>query len=65
MIRTCSHELAHYIQLVKHGKSSCESDLILRNGNYSVELAQKHKEWTEEIYQIIKNSPEYSEWERK
>src|SRR5688572_28427656 len=44
MIDTCSHELAHYIQLVKHGKSSCESDLILRNGKYSAELAQEHKE---------------------
>jgi hypothetical protein len=44
MLNTCCHELAHYIQLVKHGKSSCKSDLILRNGNYSAELAQEHKE---------------------
>jgi len=63
MIDTCSHELAHYIQLVKHGKSSCESDLILRNGKYSVELAQEHQEWTEKIYRMIK--VELAEWERK
>lgn len=61
MIDTCSHELAHYIQLVKHGKSSCESDLILRNGKYDKKLARKHKEFTQEIYGIIKNSAEYSE----
>jgi hypothetical protein len=44
MIETCSHELAHYIQLVKYGESSCESDLLLNNGKYSAELAKKHKE---------------------
>jgi hypothetical protein len=42
-------------------KSSCESDLILRNGNYDAELAKEHKEFTQEIYQLIKNSSEYSE----
>ena len=59
MIDTCFHEIAHYIQLVKHGKSSCESDLILRNGKYNEELAKEHKEFTQEIYQMIKQ--EYSE----
>jgi len=61
MIKTCSHELAHYIQLVKHGKSSCESDLKLENGNYDRELAREHKKFTQEIHQLIKNSEEYSE----
>jgi len=65
MINTCCHELAHYIQLVKHGKSSCESDLKLNNGKYDEELDQEHKKFTEEIYQLIKNSGEYSEWEKK
>lgn len=44
MMETCSHEIAHYIQLLKHGKSSCESDLKLENRNYNAELAQEHKE---------------------
>lgn len=65
MINTCSHEIAHYIQLVKHGKSSCESDLMLDNGKYNSELAKEHKEFTEEIYRMIKNSGEYEEWEKK
>jgi hypothetical protein len=65
MIDTCSHELAHYIQLVKHDKSSCESDLILRNGNYDEELAKEHKEFTQETYGMIKNSEEYLEWEKR
>jgi len=61
MIGTCSHELAHYFQLVKHGKSSCESDLVLNNGNYDGKLAREHKEFTGEIYGIVKNSGEYPE----
>ena len=67
IIDTCSHEIAHYIQLVKHGKSSCESDLVLNNGNYDLELAKEHEEFTQEIYQMIKNTGEwkYSEWERQ
>jgi hypothetical protein len=44
MLETISHELAHYIQLVKHGKSSCESDLKLNNGKYDLELAKEHEE---------------------
>jgi hypothetical protein len=63
MLETCSHELAHYIQLVKWGLSSCESDLILGNRNYSERLAKEHKVFTQEIYQLIKE--EYSEWERR
>lgn len=61
MLDTCSHELAHYIQYVKHDKSSCESDLKLENGKYDKKLAGEHKEFTQEIYQLIKNSAEYSE----
>jgi hypothetical protein len=44
MMGTCAHELAHYIQLVKHGKSSCESDLKLNNGKYDERLAKEHEE---------------------
>jgi hypothetical protein len=43
MIRTCSHELAHYIQLAQHNKSSCESDLKLNNGKYDERLAKEHE----------------------
>ena len=63
MLKTCSHELAHYIQLVKHGKSSCESDLKLANDNYDVLLAQEHKEIREEIYGMIEG--ELREWEKQ
>jgi len=61
MIKTCSHELAHYIQFVKHRRSSCESDLVLNNGNYDKGLVEEHKEFTREIYQLVKNSEDYSE----
>jgi hypothetical protein len=44
MIDTCSHEIAHYIQFVKYGRSSCESDLILRKKGYNSVLAKEHKE---------------------
>jgi hypothetical protein len=63
MLNTCSHELAHYIQYVKHDKSSCESDLILRKKEYNPVLAKEHKEFTQEIYQLIKT--EISELEKK
>jgi hypothetical protein len=63
MLHTCSHELSHYIQLVKWGKSSCESDLILGNREYSAKLAEEHKEFEQEIYEMIKQ--EYPEWERR
>jgi hypothetical protein len=59
MIDTCSHELAHYIQLAKHGRSSCESDLILGNGKYDEGLAEEHEEWTKEICGMV--SEEISE----
>lgn len=62
MLETCSHELAHYIQLAKWGKSSCESDLMLNNGKYDGELAKEHEEWTGEIYQLVNGSPEYEKW---
>ena len=39
MIETCSHEIAHYIQFVKHDRSSCESVLVLNNGRYNAKLA--------------------------
>jgi len=60
---TCSHELAHYIQFVKCGKSSCESDLVLNNGNYDKRLAKEHEEFSREIYQLIKQ--DYSIWESR
>ena len=65
MIATCSHEIAHYIQFVKYGKSSCESDLVLDNRNYDGKLAKEHEEFTQEIYQMIKNTGEYSELESR
>ncbi|KLL02417.1 MAG: hypothetical protein MRERV_88c003 [Mycoplasmataceae bacterium RV_VA103A] len=37
----------------------------LNKGEYDKELAKEHEEWTEEIYQIIKNSPRYGERERR
>ena len=59
MINTCSHELAHYFQFVKHNKSSCESDLMLNSGGYDRELAREHEEWTGEIWGMINGSLEY------
>ena len=43
MMGTCAHELTHYLQLVQHGRSSCESDLKLNNGNYDEELSKEHE----------------------
>ena len=63
LLKTCSHELAHYFQFIKCGRSSCESDL--GTDKYIAELAQEHKEFTGEIYRMIKNSGEYSELETK
>lgn len=65
MIDTCSHELVHYIQFIKHGKSSCKSDLKLGRKTYNPELAQEHEKFTEEIYGMIRNSGKYSEWEKR
>jgi len=36
---------------------------VLNNGDYDRELAKEHKEFSGEIYQLIKNSGEYSELE--
>ena len=63
MIKTCSHELAHYIQFVKYERSSCGSDLVLNNGKYDGELAKEHEEFTQEIYELVKQ--EIPEWETK
>ena len=49
----------------KTWRSSCESDLRLENGNYDRELAKEHEEFGGEIYQLVKNSEEYSELERR
>jgi hypothetical protein len=65
MVKTCSHELSHYLQFVKQGKSSCQSDLKENNGKYDSYLAGEHKRFSKEIYEMIKNSEEYSERERK
>ena len=35
------------------GKSNCESDLKLENGNYDAELAKEQKEFREEIWRMI------------
>jgi hypothetical protein len=56
MINACSHEIAHYIQLVKYGRSSCESDL--ENGEYDEELAKEHEEWTKEIEGMVEKDLE-------
>jgi hypothetical protein len=61
MIKTCCHELAHYLQFVKQGKSSCQSDLKMNNGKYDPYLAGEHKRFSKEIYGMIKNSEEYLE----
>lgn len=49
MMKTCSHELVHYIKFIKHGKSSYKSDLKVNNGKYNSLLAQEHKEFTRQI----------------
>jgi hypothetical protein len=59
MMKICSHELAHYLQFVKNGKTSCKSDLELNNGNYDQELSKEHDDFTKEIYEMISKSPEY------
>ncbi len=64
MMGTCVHELAHYLQLVKHGRSSCESDRTLNNGKYDERLAKEHEKWTTEIYGMVGNS-NYLELEKR
>jgi hypothetical protein len=63
LLKTCSHELAHYFQFVKCGESSCQSDL--GTDKYITELAKEHEKFTQKIYGMIKNSGEYEELERK
>ncbi|CAG8437892.1 8407_t:CDS:2 [Ambispora leptoticha] len=58
MIHTCSHELSHYIQFIKHGRSSCESDLILSNGRYDKKLAKEHEVFTANIYEMLRRDLE-------
>jgi len=65
MIKTCCHELAHYLQFVKQGKSSGPSDLKENNGKHDQELAKEHKELRKEIMAIIKNSEEHGELEKR
>ncbi|KLL02087.1 MAG: hypothetical protein MRERC_4c026 [Mycoplasmataceae bacterium RC_NB112A] len=63
MLKSCSHELTHYLRFIKHGKSSCESDLMLDNRKYDAELAQEHKEWRDDIYRLIEE--DFSNLEQK
>ncbi|MEG7978619.1 MAG: hypothetical protein NY202_01540 [Mollicutes bacterium UO1] len=37
----------------------------MNNGKYDLLLTKEHKEFTEEIYQMVKNSREYLELEKK
>ncbi|MDR1670674.1 MAG: hypothetical protein LBR43_03060 [Spiroplasmataceae bacterium] len=63
LIECCCHELAHYLQFAKWRKSSCASDLEINKKSYNLELAEEHQEFTQAIYQLLKNSAEYSVWE--
>lgn len=63
LIKTCSHELAHYIQYVKYQKSSCYSSY--GTSKYVDWLAQEHKKLSQQIYQLITNSPDYSQLEKQ
>jgi len=65
MIKNCSHELVHYLQFVKRGRSSCKSDLEINNGNCDHLLVQEHKIITRQIYQLITTSSEYSQRETR
>jgi hypothetical protein len=62
-MKCCSHELAHYLQFSKGRQSSCQSDW--GTNKYVDWLAQEHEQFTQQIYQMIKNSAEYSVWERQ
>jgi len=65
MLKTCSRELNRYLQFVKCGRSSGQSDLKENNGKYDSPLAIEHKRFSKEIYGMIKNSGEYSELDKK
>ncbi|CAH1756011.1 24918_t:CDS:1 [Entrophospora sp. SA101] len=64
LTETISHELAHYIQFVKYGKSSCESSGKKdANGEFlAPELVKEHAQFTKEIKQMIVNSAEYEKF---
>jgi len=51
----------HYIQFVKYGESSCESDL--GSNKYIAELTKEHEKFTQEIYGMVKT--EYLAWKRR
>ena len=61
LIETISHELAHYFQFSKYGKSSCESSGVKDiNGEFVYpELVSEHTQFTREIKEMIVNSAEY------
>ena len=61
LTETISHELAHYFQFVKYGKSSCESSgQKASSGNFLYpDLVSEHTHFTQEIKQMIVNSSEY------
>ena len=70
LIETISHELAHYIQFVKYGESSCESSGTKdETGKFlTPSLVKEHNEFTREIKAMIVNSSEYKklkEWWEK
>jgi hypothetical protein len=66
LIHTCSHELAHYFQFSKYGRSSCESSGAKdNNGNFWYpELVAEHSQFTREIREMIINSEEYPKLEK-
>ena len=64
LTETLAHELAHYTQFVKHGKSNCESSgKRNNNGKFRFpELVSEHAQFTQEIKQMIINSVEYEKF---
>jgi len=64
LTETISHELAHYIQYIKYGKSSCESSgKKASSGNFLYpDLVSEHVQFTQEIKQMIANSTEYEKF---
>lgn len=65
LTETISHELAHYFQFAKYGKSSCENDSKF----LLPELVKEHQQLTKEIKEMIVNLVEYEEfmkwWQEK
>jgi len=64
LTETLAHEIAHYIQFVKHGKSSCESSGTKnKKGKFLLpELVSEHTEFTREIKEKMLNSDEYKKF---